>query len=180
MTGGSAGSGFSSILGGKNTFDGIEFQVLGELRRGWNVSLAYTYLKTKIEQPLFSYDLAVANVPRQQAAVITSYEFLKGTMRGFIVGFSVVTRVDSPLVDSASTIFAGKYDPTNQLLNSQTRVDFRASYARFNGSLKGLEIFGNVYNAFDSRFFYSINGTPAFTDTVARPRTITFGVNYKF
>jgi outer membrane receptor for ferric coprogen and ferric-rhodotorulic acid len=179
-TGDSAGSGFSSVLGGKNTFDGIELEVLGEVLPGWNASLAYTYLKTKIEQPLFSYNLAVANVPRQQAALITSYEFLKGSLKGFIIGASLIRKADSPLVDSASTIFAGNYDPTNQLLNSQTRVDFRASYKGFTGALKGLEVFGNIYNAFDSKFYYSINGTPAFTDTIARPRSITFGAHYKF
>ena len=174
----SASSGFSSILGGKNSYDGLEVEVLGELLPGWNVSLAYTYLKTKIDQPLFSYDIAVANVPKQQVALVTSYEFLQGPVRGLSAGFSVVGKYDSPLIDNPSTIFAGNYDPTNQLLTSQTRVDFRLSYKRYEGALKGLEVYGNIYNAFDSRYFYSINGTPAFTDTVARPRTITFGINY--
>jgi outer membrane receptor for ferric coprogen and ferric-rhodotorulic acid len=180
MTGTSAGSGFSSILSGKNTYDGVEVEVLGEVLPGWNVSLAYSYLKTKIEQPLFSYDLRVANVPKQQASFVTSYEFLHGPLRGFSAGFSVVGKYDSPLVDSASTIFSGNYDPHNQLFVSQTRWDFRLAYKRYEGALKGLELYGNIYNAFDSRFFYSINGTPAFTDTVARPRTITFGISYRY
>jgi iron complex outermembrane receptor protein len=180
MTGSSAGSGFSSILSGKNTYDGVEVEVLGEVLPGWNVSLAYTYLKTQIEQPLFSYNLRVANVPKQQASLVTSYEFLHGPLRGFSAGFSVVGKYDSPLVDSASTIFAGNYDPHNQLFVSQTRWDFRLSYKRYEGAFKGIELYGNIYNAFDSRFFYSINGTPAFTDTVARPRTITFGISYRY
>jgi iron complex outermembrane recepter protein len=179
-TGTSAGSGFSSVLSGKNTYDGAEVEVLGEVAPGWNVSLAYTYFKTKIEQPLFSYDLRVANVPKQQASFVTSYEFRQGPLRGLSGGFSVVGKYDSPLVDSASTIFAGNYDPHNQLFVSQTRWDFRLAYKRYEGALKGLELYGNIYNAFGSRFFYSINGTPAFTDTVARPRTITFGINYRY
>jgi outer membrane receptor for monomeric catechols len=168
------------VLSGKNTYDGVEVEVLGEVAPGWNVSLAYTYFKTQIEQPLFSYNLRVANVPKQQASFVTSYEFRQGLLRGLSAGFSVVGKYDSPLVDSASTIFAGNYDPHNQLFVSQTRWDFRLSYKRYEGALKGLELYGNLYNAFDSRFFYSINGTPAFTDTVARPRSINFGISYRY
>lgn len=171
--------GLAESLSGKNVFDGVEASILGEILPGWNLSLAYTYLKSEVKQDLFPEKLVVANAPKHQAALVTSYEFLQGRLKGFTIGSSVVMKVDSAMMDNAATIAAGNYDPTNQLLASQTRVDFRLAYKGFTGSLEGLEMSANLYNAFDDDFNHSINGSAAFTVTAARPRTFTYEISFR-
>jgi outer membrane receptor for ferric coprogen and ferric-rhodotorulic acid len=171
--------GLAESLSGKKVFDGVEVSILGEILPGWNLSLAYTYLKSEIEQDLFSEKLAVANAPEHQAALVTSYEFLQGRLKGFTIGSSVIAKVDSAMMDNPATFAVGNYDPTNQLLASQTRVDFRLAYKGFTGPLEGLEMSANLYNAFDDEFNHSINGSAAFTVTAARPRTFTYEISYR-
>jgi outer membrane receptor for ferric coprogen and ferric-rhodotorulic acid len=172
--------GLSETLDGKKTFDGVEASILGEILPGWNLSLAYTYLESEVEQSLFPQKLVVANTPKHQAALVTSYEFLRGALKGFTIGTSVLRKVDSAVMDQAATFAQFGYDPNNQLLNSQTRVDFRLAYKGFTGALEGLEMAANVYNAFDEEFYHSLNGTAAFTVPMARPRTFTYEISYRF
>jgi outer-membrane receptor for ferric coprogen and ferric-rhodotorulic acid len=176
---GTTGGFFSSVLGGKNTYDGVDFEIVGQLTRGWNIELNYAYIKALTESILLNRKLPVASVPKQQFGLLTSYEFLAGPLRGLNVGASVVVRSDIPLVDNDSFYFSGGYDPNNQLFFDFTKVDFRASY-KFAGALEGLELYGNVYNAFNARSWYSLSQTPAFSNTVGRPRIFTAGIRYGF
>ena len=59
-------------------------------------------------------------------------------------------------------------------------MNFRASYKGFTGPLKGLEIYANLNNAFNTRFPYSINGTSLYTITYMAPRNANVGLNYHF
>ena len=171
---------FSSVLDGKRDFRGVEFELVGDILPGWNAILAYAFTDTEIFSPLITERLAIANVPRHQASIYTSYEFLTGPFDGFIIGASVVHRNDSPLLDNAFTIFEMGYDPNDQILDSTTRLDFRASYTVTEGRFEGLEIFGRVHNAFDEKEYYSISGHPGFTNTIGPPRQVTFGMRYYF
>lgn len=171
---------FSSVLDGKRDYRGVEFELVGEILPGWNAIFAYAFTDTEIFSPLITERLAIANVPRHQASIYTSYEFLNGPLDGLIVGVSVVHRNDSPLLDNAFTIFDMGYDPNDQILDSTTRVDFRASYTVPDGSFQGLEIFGRVHNAFDEKEYYSISGHPGFTNTIGPPQQVTFGMRYDF
>ncbi len=72
------------------------------------------------------------------------------------------------------------YDPNDQVLDSTTRFDFRASYTVSEGRFDGLEIFGRVYNAFDEKEYFSISGHPGFTNTLGPPRQVTVGIRYDF
>lgn len=177
---GSTGGFFSSVLGGKSTYDGVDVEVLGEVLPGWNLDVNYAYIKTRIESVVLDRDLYVASVPRQQIGLLSSYEFLTGSLKGLIVGASVVRKIDVPTVDNDSAFFSGNYDPANQLFNNVTKVDFRASYKGFTGRLKGLELSANIYNAFNARSYYSLSQTPAFSNTVGQPRTVSVGVRYTF
>lgn len=177
---GTAGGFFSSVLGGRDTYDGVDVEVIGEVLPGWNLELNYAYIRALLDSQLLKTQLAVSSVPKQQAGLVTSYEFLEGALKGFIVGAAVVTQIHSPLIDNDSAIFGGKYDPRNQLFMDFTKVDFRASYAGFSGRLKGLEVSANLYNAFNTRTFYSLSQTPDFSNTVSRPRTLTVGLRYSF
>jgi iron complex outermembrane recepter protein len=170
---------FSQVLGGKNTYRGVEFQVIGEIVKGWNVDLNYSYLRALEQTTLIPEELSVANVPRQQASLFTSYEFIQGPLHGLLGGIGIIRKDDVPIMDNPSFIQSGGYDPSNQLPWSATLFDFRLSYKGFSGSLKGLEFFGNVYNAFNART-YSGQGTAQFTDQVGPPRTMTAGIRYTF
>jgi outer membrane receptor for ferric coprogen and ferric-rhodotorulic acid len=171
---------FSSVLDGKRDYRGVEFELVGEILPGWNAIFAYAFTDTEVFSPLIPQRLAIANVPRHQASIYTSYEFLAGPLDGLIVGASVVHREDSPLLDNAFTIFEMGYDPNDQVLDSTTRFDFRASYTLSDGRFDGLEIFGRVYNAFDEKEYFSISGHPGFTNTLGPPRQVTVGIRYEF
>jgi len=171
---------FSSVLDGKRAYRGVEFELVGEILPGWNAIFAYAFTDTEIFSPLITERLAIANVPRHQASIYTSYEFLTGPLDGLIVGVSVVHRKDSPLLDNAFTIFDMGYDPNDQILDSTTRMDFRASYTVSVGRFQGVEIFGRVHNAFNEKEYYSISGHPGFTNTIGPPRQVTFGMRYDF
>lgn len=177
---GATGGFFSSVLGGQDTYEGADFELIGEIVPGWNVEFNYAYIRALLDSLLLHTQLAVASVPRQQAGVVTSYEFLRGPLRGLNLGVALVTQVHSPLIDNDSAIFGGHYDPSNQLFMNFTKVDFRASYAGFSGRLQGFEISANLYNAFNARTFYSLSQTPDFSNTVSPPRTLTLGVSYSF
>lgn len=171
---------FSSVLDGKRDYRGIEFELVGEIVPGWNAIFSYAFTDTEIFSPLIPERLAIANVPRHQASIYTSYEFLTGPLDGVILGASVVHRHDSPLVDNAFTIFEMGYDPNDQVLDSTTRFDLRASYTVSEGRFNGLEVFGRVDNAFDEKEYFSISGHPGFTNTLGSPRQVTVGIRYNF
>jgi outer membrane receptor protein involved in Fe transport len=171
---------FSSVLDGKRDYRGVEFELVGEILPGWNAIFAYAFTDTEIFSPLIPERLAIANVPRHQVSLYTSYEFLTGPLDGLIVGASMVHRNDSPLLDNAFTIFEMGYDPSDQVLDSTTRFDFRVSYAVSAGRFEGLELFGRVHNAFDEKEYFSISGHPGFTNTLGPPRQVTVGMRYDF
>lgn len=174
------GGTFASVLGGANTYEGVEFELLGEVLPGWNASLNYTFTHNLQQSLLFPQRLAVANVPKHDIGLLNSYEFLGGPLKGLIVGATVVRKIDAALVDNAQTIFREGFNPANQVFISTTVVNFRVAHKGFAGHLQGLEVYGNVGNAFNAKYAYSLNGEPGFTNTVMPPRAISAGVNYKF
>jgi outer membrane receptor protein involved in Fe transport len=171
---------FSTVLDGRRKYRGVEFEVVGEILPGWNSILSYAYTDTEIFSPLIPQRLAIANVPRHQVSLFTSYQYLEGPLEGLLLGASVVHREDSPLVDNAFTIFEMEYDPTDQILDSTTRWDFRISYTLPRGRFQGLELFGRVDNAFNEKEYFSISGHPGFTNTIGPPRQLTLGMRYNF
>ncbi len=171
---------FSNVLDGKREYRGVEFEVVGEIVTGWNVALAYAHTETKIFSPLIPQRLAIANVPKDQVSLFTSYEFVAGPLYGLLFGVGIVHRIDAPLVDNANAIFEGDYDPKDQVLDTTTRVDFNASYSISRGPLAGLEVFARVRNAFDEKEYFSLSGHPGFTNTLEAPRQFTFGLRHSF
>jgi outer membrane receptor for ferric coprogen and ferric-rhodotorulic acid len=158
----------------------VEFELLGEVLPGWNASLNYTYTHNLQESLLFPQRLAVANVPKHDVGLLNSYEFLGGPLKGLIIGATVIRKIDAPLVDNAQTIFSEGFNPANQVFISTTVVNFRVAYKGFQGRLRGFEVFGNVANAFNARYAYSLNGEPGFTNTIMPPRAMSVGVTYRF
>lgn len=172
---------FSRTLQGKRNYQGVELEVVGEFLPGWNLALSYAYTDTEIVSQLFPERLAVASAPKHQAGLFTSYEFLGGPLRGLVVGTSLVRKIDYALIANVETMFENGYDPNNQLPQSYTKVDFRASYKGFEGALKGLEVFSSVSNADDAVYYYSLtDGHPGFSNQVGAPRSYNVGVTYSF
>ena len=68
---------------------------------GWNVSLNYTFTHNRQQTLLFPQPLEVANVPKHDVGLLNSYEFLKGPLKGLVLGATVVRKIDVPLVDAA-------------------------------------------------------------------------------
>ena len=165
-------------LEGLRKFDGLEFEVIGELLPGWNVALNYTNSRGKIIDPGHpGLELLVRSLPENQGAVFTSYEFLKGPLRGLRVGGAVVYRDDYPMVDDFPDLVAAY----GQLIDSgYTRFDLNFSYAGFTGKLEGLEIYGNIFNVNDVDYFLSREGHPGFAINHGNPRSISVGIRYMF
>jgi len=171
---------YSSALSGLNTYDGVEFELLGQVKPGWNASLNYTYARALEQTPLFPQRLGISNVPKHDIGLLNSYEFLGGSLKGLLVSATVIRKIDTPLFDNAQAIFANNYNPSNQDFISTTIVNFRASYKGFHDRAKGLEVYGTVNNAFNAKYAYSINNEASLTNTVLPPRAMSVGVNYKY
>ncbi len=56
----------TTVLSGKNTYDGVEFQLVGEILPGWNESLNYTYTRNRQHTLVIPEELAVADVRNMQ------------------------------------------------------------------------------------------------------------------
>jgi outer membrane receptor for ferric coprogen and ferric-rhodotorulic acid len=174
------GGNFSQTLGGKNTYDGGDLQIIGKVLPGWNVNLGYSFTKALLEDGRLPYKIYVQNQPKQQALLFTSYEFLGGPLRGLLGGVGVVWKEDVHLVANPQYIQTCGCNVNNQLPFTATRVDFRLSYQVVQGPLRGLSFFGNVYNAFNAKFYNQHSGDPRFSVTIGDPRTIRGGVSYSF
>ena len=170
----------TTTLSGKNNYDGVEFQLVGEILPGWNESLNYTFTRNRQQTLVIPEALAVADVPKHAIGLLSSYEFLVGPLKGAIIGATVTRKIDSPLLDNANDFANYNLDPHDQVLVSGTVVNFRVSYRGFSGPLHGLELYGVVNNAFDEKFPYSINGTSLYTITYMPPRSSGGGFNFKF
>src|ERR1700722_2057992 len=173
---------FVYTLTGTSKFDGAEVEMLGEVTPGWNVALSYSHIKAIQSSQLLGTDLVVANVPRDQASLFTSYEFLAGPAKGLILGTSVVRSSHYALVSNDGFIHAGGYDPNNQVFWGATTVGFNATYKDFAGAVKGLEIYADIHNAFSARYYNSsdVYGDGAFGVSLSPPRAITAGIRYRF
>jgi len=170
---------FHYELKGTQAVRGLEAELLGEVLPGWNVAVAYGYTETDIEDAPqnTNLDLRIHSVPKNRVSVYTTYEFLRGPVRGLRVGGALIYKDDYPFVDSSPSII----EQYGQLVDSgYTRIDLNASYSIPEGPMKGFEVFGNVENLTDENYYYSRNGTPAFTISHAPPRTVTFGLRYRF
>ncbi|HEY1723891.1 MAG TPA: TonB-dependent receptor plug domain-containing protein [Steroidobacteraceae bacterium] len=167
-----------SALSGDRKFDGIEASLIGELLPGWNVAWSYTYAKTKIEDPSFpNLDLVVRSVPKNSVSAYSSYEFLRGGLRGLRVGGAIIHKGDYAFVDNSAATVARFGQLT---ASGYTRLDLNFSYAGFTNKWKGLELYLNVQNLNNTRYYYSRVGSPSYAIVQEPPRTITAGVRYVF
>ncbi len=176
---GSFGAFGSTVADGDQKAFGVETELTGEILPGWNLSANYAYSDIYVANPEYTFTSAVANVPKHKGAIFSSYEFLDGPIKGLRLGGGVVTSSGYPLVQGLINVSHwGQIDA-----NGYTRVDLSASYkgfGRITDSLKGLELFANIHNAFDRRILYSKEGTPEFAIQYSDLRAFNIGFRYKF
>jgi outer membrane receptor for ferric coprogen and ferric-rhodotorulic acid len=164
------------VLQGKRDVTGVELEVVGEFRPGWNVAFNYAYADPEISDPNFDFVGPVRSVPKHMGALYTSYEFLDGTLRGLRLSGGVEVKGDYNFVDSLPRI--EQYGTLET--GSHTLATFGIAYAGFTGLLSGLEVFGRVENAFDEDHFYAKESHPGFAITRGSPQTFRAGLRYRF
>ncbi len=134
-------TGFCRVAGGKTRSQGVELEVSGEIRPGWQAHAGYTFTRTR-----YIVDTAAANVgqplrsldPKHQLRLFTSYR-LGGALQGWTVGGGANVQSDSYVTSGALTARQGGY----------TTVDALVGY-RFN---KQYAVQLNVNNIFDKVYF---------------------------
>lgn len=131
---------FQSILVGKQRSRGIEFDISGEILRGWNVIAGYAFTNAEITE---DNDLPIGNqlnnVPKHALNLWTTYELQSGSLKGLGFGLGVFYYGDRQ----------GELGNTFEL-PGYTRTDAAIFYKRdnFRASL-------NIRNLFDVDYFVS-------------------------
>lgn len=166
----------TTVADGEQRARGLEAEFTGEILPGWNLSTNYAYSDIYISNPAYAYTSAVANVPKHKGAIFSSYEFLAGPAKGLRLGGDVVVSSGYPLVQGLINVSHwGQIDT-----KGYTRLDLNASYKGFTNALKGLELYANIHNLFDTRILYSKEGTPEFAIQYSDLRAFNVGARYKF
>lgn len=166
----------NTTANGDQKATGVEAEVVGEMLPGWNVSANYAYTATKLEDPQYTFTTPVANVPKHKGTIATAYEFLFGPLKGLRVGTMTVISGDFAYTQGLARVHT-----LGQLVaGGYTRVDFNASYKGFSGPLKGLELYGNIRNAFNEHIIFSKQGNPSYGVVFDDVRFLSAGLRYHF
>lgn len=76
-----------SVTAGEQRSRGFEFDLNGEIRPGWNVIATYAYTDAQVtEDNTFAVGSRLANVPRHQGSLWTTYFLQEGPGKGFGAG----------------------------------------------------------------------------------------------
>ncbi|MBD6619068.1 TonB-dependent receptor [Komarekiella sp. 'clone 1'] len=131
---------FRSILVGEQRSRGIEFDISGEILRGWNVIAGYAFTNAEItEDKDFPIGNQLNNVPKHALNLWTTYELQSGDLKGLGFGLGVFYYGDRQ----------GDLENTF-VLPGYTRTDASIFYKRdnFRAAL-------NIQNLFDVDYFVS-------------------------
>jgi len=95
--------GFSSVVTGEQSSQGIELDVAGEILSGWNVIASYAYINTEVtEDDLIEVGNRLFNAPENSASLWTTYQLQQGNLEGlgFGLGFNFVGEREGDLENS--------------------------------------------------------------------------------
>ena len=85
--------GFSSVVTGEQSSQGIELDVTGEIMSGWNVIASYAYIDSEVSEDNFiEVGNRLFNAPENSASLWTTYQLQQGNLQGlgFGLGFNFV------------------------------------------------------------------------------------------
>lgn len=165
-------TGFSLPTGQQRT-RGFEFDVQGEVQRGWNVGAAYAYMDaryTSADGPQMG--ARVSNVPRHSANVYTNYRFAESSGLGGLSlggGLRYVSRIQGDIPGGR-----GGTGPRLQA-PGYTTAFLRAGY-RIN---RTFDVSVNVENLFDKKYWQQI-GSVASGNYYGSPRAFTANLRAQF
>ena len=165
-----------SVLEGTRRVRGLEYELVGEVVKGWNVAFNYAYTFTEISDPNYAFRIPVKSVPRNAGALYTSYEFTSGWLAGFRPGFAVAMSGNYSLNPSLGN--TEKFGPYFGF--GGTRLDLNFSYRVPDSWARGLEIYGNAINVTNRYTYLAKEDHPGFGITRDTPRQLTFGVRYTY
>lgn len=93
-----------SIATGEQRSQGVELDVSGQIRQGWNIIAAYAYIDAEVTADT-NADIVgnrLFNVPKHSASLWTTYEIQRGNLQGlgFGIGFNYVGEREGDLDNS--------------------------------------------------------------------------------
>ncbi len=94
---------FSSVATGKQSSQGIELDVTGEIMSGWNIIASYAYIDAEIsEDNIIEVGNRLPNAPENSAGLWTTYQLQQGNLQGlgFGLGFNFVGEREGDLDNS--------------------------------------------------------------------------------
>lgn len=165
-------SGISSCFqsAGKVRSRGVEFELGGELARGWQMAASYTYASAKRVaassgyDPIGSYtvgDRYATNIPTHLFKLATSYR-LPGELHRWKVGGTLHLQNNI-------------YSPWNVQQGGYAIAGLQASYA----ASQNWDLSLNVNNLFD-RHYYSGIADPTGSNFIGDPRNVLLTARYRF
>jgi TonB-dependent siderophore receptor len=163
------GTSFVILLGDQRA-RGIEFDLQGELARGWDVYLSAAILKNRFEGGENDGKESYLS-PRAGLSLFTSYEFQSGGLRGLGVGGGVVYKKRGRFQDFYEFPAPGNFD---HLFDDPLEVDLRVFYQRENWhfELAGTNVLGDKYYSPEENALFSLFVNP--------PRRVFGKVTYSF
>jgi len=173
---GSFGGFGSTVLEGSQEAQGLEFELVGEILPGWNVSANYAYMDAEINNPNNTDSTPPRTTPKHSGAIITTYEFLDGPAAGLRIGATLKASGDYSFVEGTSNV-----DRFGSLTaGAHERVDLHASYAPRSGRFQNLTANLNWTNVFDEDILVAKQGNPGFGIMFIDQQKVSLGVTYNF
>jgi len=161
------------ILAGKTGVKGVEFDLKGEITKGFNAIFNYAYTDNEYKQTTSIHKEGdkVAGYAKHTVNGWLNYTFVNGSLEGFGLSFG-----GSFLADRTSWTWGGDY-PNTQQMNDYIKFDAGASWE--NSKVRvNLNVF-NVFNRYLYSGAYYGYGGYYYYQTEA-PRNWRFSIAYKF
>jgi iron complex outermembrane receptor protein len=137
-----------SVATGTQRSKGVDLDILGQLRPGWNAYLSYAFNQAQVTQDnTYPVGNFLAEAPRHSSNLWTSYSFQQARLKGFGAGGGVYGR----------TFKEGNLENT-YIVPGYARVDMTAYYERNRNEHSSWRIAFNIRNALDRHFFEASNG----------------------
>ena len=95
--------GFSSVVTGEQSSQGIELDIAGKIMSGWNIIASYAYIDAEVTEDNFiEVGNRLFNAPENSASLWTTYQLQQGNLQGlgFGLGFNFVGEREGDLENS--------------------------------------------------------------------------------
>ncbi len=137
-----------SVATGTQRSKGVDLDIVGQLRPGWNAYLSYAFNQAQVTHDnTYPVGNFLAEAPRHSANLWTTYSFQQPRLHGFGAGGGVYGR----------TFKEGNLDDS-YILPGYARLDLTAYYERTRGEHSSWRLAFNIRNALDRHFFEASNG----------------------